>query len=176
MTRLIDELLKGFLSGDDGFRNALKAVINDELGMSVAVFSRKTGISRSTLYKLFSEKREPNLRTVREIFSGVRKLECSSGEPFIGLIAARPVIEKIVERRITLDGEKIVVREYSASTVEDAIVASVNAERDGAGAIVCAPIIGTTVAKIVKIPVVTIMPESSVVKAIKAAAKRARIK
>ena len=174
--RLIDKLLKGFISGDDGFRNALESVIRSELGMNVLAFCRKTGLSQSTIYKLLSEKREPNMRTVRAIFRAIREIEAESECEFIGIIAARPVIEKIVERRITLDGEKIVVREYSASTVEDAIVAAVNAERDGAGAIVCAPIIGTTVEKIVRIPVVTIMPETSVVRAIKTAAKRSRLK
>ena len=171
-----DRLLAAFLSDEDGFRAALKSIIKKDLRMNVREFSRRAGISQSTLYKLISEGREPNLRTVRAVFRAINELEEKPERGFIGIIAARPVIEKIVERRLTLDGEKIVVREYSASTVEDAIVAAVSAERDGASAVVCAPIIGTTVEKIVKIPVITIMPESSVVKAIKVAAKKARMK
>ena len=43
--------------------------------------------------------------------------------------------------------------------MEEAIIAAVNAERDGAKALVCAPIVGPTVEKILNIPVTTIAPE-----------------
>ena len=39
-------------------------------------------------------------------------------------------------------------------------------------AIVCAPIVSTTIEKILRIPVVTIMPKNSVKEAIKLAAKK----
>ena len=172
---LVDRLLAGFLADDDGFRKALKSALRDDLKMSVQGFCKKSGISPSTMYKLLSERRQPNLRTVRAIFRAIRELEWKAEKGFIGIIAARPVIDKIVVRRILLDGQRVVLREYSASTVEDAIVAAVSAERDGASAVVCAPIIGTTVEKIVRIPVITIMPEQSVVRAVKLAAKKARM-
>lgn len=170
---LTNKMLRGFLAGEDGFRNAVRQVIRSDLKMTIKEFCTVSGIPKSTMYKLISGlQREPNLRTVRAIFRGVRCFEERKQKGFIGIIAARPVIEKIVERKILVDGKPAILREYSASTVEDAIVAAVNAEKDGASAIVCAPIIGTTVEKIVGIPVIPIIPEQSVVKAIKLAAKR----
>jgi len=64
------------------------------------------------------------------------------------------------------------VREYAASTMEDAIIAAVRAERDGASALVCAPIVSPTVEKILSIPVATINPTSSIVRAIELAARK----
>ena len=45
--------------------------------------------------------------------------------------------------------------------MEEAIIAAVNAERDGAKALVCAPIVSPTVEKILNIPVTTIIPETA---------------
>jgi len=42
--------------------------------------------------------------------------------------------------------------------MEEAIIAAIKAERDGAKALVCAPIVSTTVEKVLRIPVVSIMP------------------
>ena len=51
-------------------------------------------------------------------------------------------------------GEKsLKVKEYPAQTMEDAIIAAVMAERDGALAVVCAPIIAPTIEKLLAIPV-----------------------
>jgi predicted transcriptional regulator len=73
-----------------------------------------------------------------------------------------------------VDDRRIVVREYSAMTMEDAIVAAIKAERDGAQALVCAPIVSYTLEKIVRIPVATIMPTTSVTNAIENASKKVR--
>ena len=87
-----------------------------------------------------------------------------SGKRFVALIAARYVVEGM-----TFDER---VRVYPATTLEDAIVAAVRAEKDGAGAIICAPIISGLVEKLVDVPVITIKPERSVEKAIKTALER----
>ncbi|MDD3316175.1 MAG: transcriptional regulator, partial [Methanosarcina sp.] len=52
------------------------------------------------------------------------------------------------------------------------IIAAVNAERDGAKALVCAPIVSPTVEKILNIPVTTIIPKSSLIDAIELALKK----
>ncbi len=62
----------------------------------------------------------------------------------------------------TLGSGTVRVKEYIASTVEDAILASVRAERDGAIAIICAPIVAETIIKISRIPVHPIIPMQSV--------------
>jgi predicted transcriptional regulator len=70
-------------------------------------------------------------------------------------------------------GERNVrVKEYPASTMEDAIIAAVKAERDGALALVCAPIVAPTVEQIVRIPVSVVVPKDSMVRAIEMAASK----
>ncbi|MDO9516543.1 MAG: transcriptional regulator, partial [Methanosarcinaceae archaeon] len=44
--------------------------------------------------------------------------------------------------------------------------------REGAKAVVCAPIVSTTVEKILRIPVATIMPKNSMIEAIELAARK----
>ncbi len=56
--------------------------------------------------------------------------------------------------------------------MEEAIVAAIKAERDGATALVCAPIVSPTVEKVLTIPVATIMPRDSLMAAIQLAAKK----
>jgi predicted transcriptional regulator len=69
-------------------------------------------------------------------------------------------------KTMTVGGRTVKIREYPISTVEDAIIAAVRAERDGALAIVCAPIIAVTVKKILRIPVSPVMPLGSVLRAL----------
>jgi predicted transcriptional regulator len=92
---------------------------------------------------------------------------------FIGLIVARPVLETIEERTAEVDTRRVKVREYPVHTMEDAIIAAVRAEREGAVAIVCAPIVSSVIEQLVHIPVATIIPRESVQRAIELAARKA---
>jgi predicted transcriptional regulator len=56
--------------------------------------------------------------------------------------------------------------------MEEAIIAAIQAEKRGASALVCAPIVSPTVEKIVDIPVTTIKPDPGLMEAIKLAAKK----
>jgi predicted transcriptional regulator len=60
----------------------------------------------------------------------------------------------------------IQLREYPVATMEDAIVSAVMAERDGALAVVCAPIIAPTIERILTIPVAPVIPTTSIFEAI----------
>lgn len=166
------ELVDSLLESDEAFRETLKRILKVDLGMSVSEFSEISGISQSTIYKIISEKREPNLRTLRQIIKAIRKVEGLKREAFIAVIVARSVLNKIEERKMKIDRKVVTIREYPANSMEETIIASINAERDGAMAIVCAPIVSTTIEKILRIPVVTIMPKNSVKEAIKVAAKK----
>ena len=85
-------------------------------------------------------------------------------ERFVALIAARYILEGFsFDRR---------VRVYPAATFEDVIISAVRAEKEGAGVIVCAPIISGLIEKIVDIPVVTIKPRDSIVEAVKVALEK----
>ena len=92
---------------------------------------------------------------------------------FIGLIVARSVLETIEESTAEVGTRRIRVREYPVHTMEDAIIAAVRAEREGAVAVVCAPIVSSVIEQLVHIPVATIIPRESVQRAIELAAHKA---
>ncbi|MDM7934470.1 MAG: helix-turn-helix domain-containing protein [Methanothrix sp.] len=162
--------MRAAFHSDEALREALREVLG-ELGLSGREFSKVSGIPQSTLYKILSGHREPNITTLRQIVRTVRQLEGTEGN-FIAIIAARPVLDTISEKKMMLGGRMLTLREYSATTIEEAIIAAIRAERDGASAIVCAPIVSPTVEKILSIPVATIIPKESVIAAIEVAARK----
>ncbi|MCD6144851.1 helix-turn-helix domain-containing protein [ANME-2 cluster archaeon] len=168
---IADEVILAVFESDERFRNVFSRAIKEQLGMTILEFSKCASIPHSTLYKILSGHREPNVKTLRRIIETIRKLE-GTEKNFIAVIAARPVLDRITERQLQIEGESVVVREYAASTMEDAIIAAVRAERDGASALVCAPIVSPTVEKILRIPVATINPTNSIVRAIELAARK----
>jgi predicted transcriptional regulator len=137
--------------------------------------SDKSGIAQSSLYKIMHGQRSPNLSTLRAIVRALMQLYHVGDEAFIGLIAARSVLESVEERVTDVDGHRMRVREYPVHTMEDAIVAAVRAEREGAIGIVCAPIVSSVIEQLVRVPVATIIPKESVQAAIELAAKKAWI-
>jgi predicted transcriptional regulator len=167
-----NELIDSILESDDSFRETLRRILKVDLGMSIPEFSKKSGISQSTIYKIISEDREPNLRTLRQIIKAIRKIEGLKSEPFIAVVVARSVLNKIEERRVKIKGKEITIREYPANSMEETIISAIKAERDGAIAVVCAPIVSTTIEKILRIPVATIMPKDGLTDAISLAAKK----
>lgn len=64
------------------------------------------------------------------------------------------------------------IKEYAVTTVEETMIVAIQAEKEGASALVCAPIVSPTVEKIVNLPVTTIKPRASVSRAIEQAAKK----
>ncbi len=169
----IDRLTRAALESDEQFIATLNDILKHELRISVRELAERSGIAQSSLYKILHGKRSPNLSTLRAISRALRQFYRASEEEFIGVIAARPVLEGIVDRMAEVDGRRIRVREYPVQTVEDAIVAAVRAEREGAIGIVCAPIVSGTIEHLVRIPVATIVPRESMVRAIELAARKA---
>ena len=161
----VNDLISGMLKEEGGFQKALKDVLENDFNMTVNEFCRRTGISQSTMYKILEEKREPNLRTVRMIVKAVKQISEPDSDDYIAVIASHIVFENL-QKRIDVNGRTVILKEYPVATVEDAIVAAVRAERDGALAIVCAPIVAPTVEKIVSLPVSTVIPTNSSSRAI----------
>lgn len=161
------------LESDVRFRESLHEVLAD-LGWTAKELSKKAGISPSTLYKIMNEERSPSLDILRKILRAVRESEGLRSGSFIALIVTRRVLDEVVERSVQIEDETVRIREYPASTVEDAIVSAIRAERDGAVAVVCAPIVSPTIEKILDIPIATIVPKDSVTEAIKLAAKKSK--
>jgi predicted transcriptional regulator len=165
-----DRVMRAAFQSDENLIAALKESFS-ELGLSSREFSKVSGIPQSTLYKILSGHREPNIITLRQIVKTIKLLEGSDGD-FIAIIAARPVLDKISEKKMRIGNKILTLREYSATNIEEAIIAAIRAERDGASALVCAPIVSPTVEKILSIPVATIIPKDSVIRAIEIAARK----
>jgi predicted transcriptional regulator len=169
----IDRLMRAALTSDEEFVLTLDNLLRHDLRISIRELSETSGIAQSSLYKILHGKRSPNLSTLRAIIQAMRKFYRAGEGEFIGLIAARPVLETIEERTADVDARRVKVREYPVHTMEDAIVAAVRAEREGAVAIVCAPIVSSIIEQLVHIPVATIIPRESVQRAIELAARKA---
>ena len=157
----LDELISGMLREEGGFQKALRQIIIKELRLTLNEFCHATGISQSTMYKIMEEKREPNLRTIRSIYRAVKMLIGSPKGPFIAIIASHQMLQNLV-KEIDIAGHTVILREYPVSTVEDAIISAVRAERDGALGVVCAPIVAPTIERILTIPVSPVIPTESV--------------
>ncbi|MDR1690573.1 MAG: helix-turn-helix domain-containing protein [Candidatus Methanoplasma sp.] len=161
----VEDLISSMLREEGGFQKAFRNILDDELDMSLSEFCSVSGISQSTMYKILEEKREPNLRTIRQIIHALNMIGRSDDDVFVAVIASSTFMESL-PKAMEVDGRTVRIKEYTISTVEDAIIAAVRAERDGALAIVCAPIIALTVEKILRIPVSPVMPLGSVLKAL----------
>lgn len=168
-----NRLIRASIESDSAFRAAFNEVL-DSLGMTIQDLARRAGISPSTLYKIANEDRSPSLEVLRKVIKAIRNVEGLKAGNFIALIVTRQVLDEVVERALKIGDETVRVREYPASTIEDAIVAAIRAERDGAIAVVCAPIVSPTIEKILDIPIATIVPKDSVTEAIKLAARKSR--
>jgi predicted transcriptional regulator len=169
-----EDLLWAAIEGDEAFQRELDRILRDELDMTAREFARASGLGESTLYKTLSGDRRPNLVTLRRLVRAVQDQIGSQRGRFVALIASRTVVEDLEDRVAELGLEDIEVRDYPAFNIEEAIIQAIRAEREGAVALVCAPIVSTTIEKILHIPVATIMPRRSVLDAIALAAKKAK--
>jgi predicted transcriptional regulator len=167
-----DKIIKSTLESDEVFQKTLLAVIKEDLNLSIVDFAKKANIPQSNLYKIVSGKRDPNVKTLRQIVKTIRAITKPESGDFIAVIAARSVLGNIVETKKKIAGGMIIIREYSVTSIEEAIIAAINAERDGARALVCAPIVYSTVVKITNIPIISIIPKNSLLDAIERALKK----
>jgi predicted transcriptional regulator len=166
-----DKVIKSALESDDVFQKTLSSVIKEDLNLTAIDFAKKANIPPSTLYKILSGNRDPNVKTLRQIVKTIREITKPDSGDFIAIIAARSVLDNIIETKRKIAGRTVTIREYSAISMEEAIIAAINAERDGAKALVCAPIVCSTVEKILSIPVTTVIPKNSLIDAIERALK-----
>lgn len=152
---LWEEVVQSGLESDEAFRMTLKEAL-EKLHINAKELSKLSKVSESSIYKILSGGRaNPRLSTYRKITKALKRLEGvkEEKEPFIAVIAARPTLDAIEKRYVQFQSLQIPLREYAATSMEDVIVAAVRAQKDGAKAIVCAPIVSTTVEKITRIPV-----------------------
>lgn len=170
-----DEIVVEIFTEKKALPGVLSKAIKQRLGMSVGEFSERSGVPASTLYKILSGERDPNLRTLRRIIQTIKELEgeeASEKRRFIAVLGTRGVLDEIEQRSINAGSGIIAIKEYAVTGIEDAIVRAIQAERDGASALICAPIVSSTIEKVVTIPVATIRPKASITRALEFVAKK----
>ena len=99
----VSDLIAGMLREDGGFQKAFRSILDDELGMSLNEFCQLSGISQSTMYKILEDKREPNLRTVRQVIKALKILMEADDSHFIAVIASTTVVENL-PKTIEMEG------------------------------------------------------------------------
>ncbi|MHC1600462.1 MAG: helix-turn-helix domain-containing protein [Candidatus Methanospirareceae archaeon] len=172
---IADNIVTEIFRYDKELPEILSKAIKQKLGVSIGEFSERSGVPASTLYKILSGERDPNLRTFRRIIKTIREIECAETNKkrkFIAVIGARGVLDVLEKATIKSGKDTFDIKEYAVTSIEEAILEAIKAERDGASALVCAPIVSSTVEKVVNIPVATIRPKSSVAKAVELVAKK----
>ncbi len=158
---LYDALISAAMESNEKFAEMLRMVMKRK-GITVRDLSAGSGIPVSTINKMLSEERDIRLSTFREV---IRYLAPQSvdleGDIAVGLIAARPALNALSKHQYPVRGKKVIVKEYPANNLEEAIICAIRAERDGVQGLVCASIVAATVEKFVRIPIVTIKVEES---------------
>jgi predicted transcriptional regulator len=127
--------------------------------MTIRELSEKTRIPPATLYKIASGERDPRLSTVRRI---VAVLEPHEGT-FIAVVAAKFLLDEIEGARVSIGGNEVILKGYAANSIDECMMAAVEAKKDGAAGIICAPIIASIIEKIVDIPVAILKPHPDTV-------------
>ena len=141
------------------FREDFRTALEHELrgrGMSIRELSERAGVPAATIYKITSGERDPRFSTVRAIVKALSPEE----EPFVAVIAARFLLEDVESETFTSGEITYTVRGYAANTMDECIIAAVRAEKDGAGGIICAPILADLIESLVDIPVVIVRPKT----------------
>jgi len=154
------------------FETDFATALQEELarqGMSVRDLAVLAGIPVATLYKLTSGRADPRLSTVRRIVNVLEPREMS----FIAVIAARFLLDDLDNRDLQIGEKSFRIRGYSADSLDECIIAAVQADREGALGVVCAPILAPIVEKLVDCPVGIIKPQQqTLIEAIETIAKR----
>ena len=144
------------------FETDFARALQDELArqnMSIRELAERAEIPPATLYKLTSGKADPRLSTVRRIVGVLEPREKS----FIAVIAARFLLDDLDNRDIEAGDRKYRIRSYSVNSLDECIVAAVRAEKEGAAAIICAPVLASIVERCVDVPVVILKPKAETV-------------
>lgn len=141
----------------------------DRQSMTIRELADRAEIPPATLYKLTSGKTDPRFSTVRKIVNVLEPRD----KNFIAVVAARFLLDELDNRDIVVNGREYRIRGYSADSLDECIIAAVQANKEGALGIICAPILAPIVEKIVDCPVAIIKPhQKTLIEAIETIAKR----
>ena len=152
------KLLEAAMESNEAFANQLKLLIKKR-GISVRALSEDSHIPLSTLNKILSESRDLRLSTFRDLMKFMQSISMPEADMVIGIIATRPSLDNISRHQLQLNGRRILLREYPASSIEDVISAAVKAERDKVSGLVCASIVASFIEKFVRVPLMSVKIE-----------------
>jgi predicted transcriptional regulator len=172
---IADEIVAEIFTQDKALPDVLSKAIKQKLGMSIGDFSEQSGVPASTLYKIIAGERDPNLRTFQRILTTIKEIEgagVTEKRKFIAIVCSRGCLDVLEKTTIDTGKGTFDIKEYAVTSIEEAIIGGIKAEKEGASALVCAPIVSSTIEKVVNIPVATIRPRSSVAKAVELMAKK----
>jgi predicted transcriptional regulator len=172
MNLLIQRLINAALKSDAEFGIEFKKALIIS-GIKLRDFSNISGIPLSTLKKVVSGKNSIRICTLRAIINGFKNIyreDYKNG--FIALLATRQVVERILSSK-ELIGLNIKVKGYPVNTLDDVYKAAMKATRDGAKAIVAAPIVSQMLQDFIDTPLVSVnICENDIVQSIKIAASQ----
>jgi len=152
-----ERLIAAAMESNEAFAEELKQAMK-KYGLTAKELGEKSGLSQSLINKVIAGGGGRDLRvsTLRSIVCYLRDLESPRGDLVIGVIAARPILDSLRKQQLTLKGKRIVVREYPAISIEDAIISAIRAERSKVHGLVCAPIVASIIEKFIRVPIITI--------------------
>ena len=157
---IVDELLSAAMDSNEAFIGKLRSTMR-QLRISTKELSEGSGVPLSTLNKILSEGRDLRCSTMREILNYLRSHVEYSAEIVIGIIATRPSLDNISKHQLMVNGKRVFLKEYPASSIEDVIMNGVKAERDRVNGLVCASIVANMIEKFVRVPIMSIKVEES---------------
>jgi len=140
-----------------------KTLLGDELkkkGMSIKELADRSGIPAATIYKITSGERDPRFSTVKRI---IRVLDPKK-EDFIAIIGAKFLLHELRTPEIEIGSKNYKIKECPITSIEECVISTVRAEKDGASGIICAPVLASMIEKAVDIPVVIMRPKEDVLK------------
>ncbi|MGF3498636.1 MAG: helix-turn-helix domain-containing protein [Candidatus Methanosuratincola sp.] len=165
---LYEALISAAMESNERFAEMLKSVMKKK-GITVRDLSAGSGVPVSTINKMLSEERDIRLSTFREVIRYIASQSMEVvGDITVGIIAARPALNALSRHQLPVKGKKVIIKEYPANNLEEAIICAIRAERNRVQGLVCASIVATTVEKFVRIPIVTIkVEESNIIESLK---------
>ncbi len=168
------KLIKAALVSNDEFVKALREKLKQNR-VSISEFSRLSNIPLTSLNKFMKEKRDIRLSTLRQIIRALWRLEKpGEEEQFIAVIATRSTLDQIKTKLIEAKGVKIPLREYPIINIDNALKSAIEAEMDGALAIVCAPILSEVIRDLISVPITSMYIDGkNIMTAVKIAATKA---
>jgi len=173
MSSIIQRLVNAALMSDAEFGKEFRRALIIS-GVKLRDFSNISGVPLSTLKKIVSGKGGIRIYTLRAIINGFKSIHNreSYEKDFIALLATRQVVERILSSR-ELTELNIKVKGYSVNTLDDVYRVAIKVVKDGAKAIVAAPIVIQMLQDFIDIPLVSVnVCENDIVQSIKRAASQ----